>query len=298
MGATTANPRESTTMKILTVLFAALFALFAASWDAEAKRLGGGRSLGAQRTPMSPQRATPSVPASQPQQTAPAAPSQQPSAAGRWLAPLAGLALGAGLASLFFNNGLAGALAGLLMLTAVIAGIALLVRLLRARGPAPAGAQYAGAGPGSPAVSTRYDSGGAAPYSVAATSASCTSLPPDFDAVEFVRHAKRNFVRLQAANDAGDLAALRDVLAPSLYREIELEVRARGTAPQDTEVVTLEAEVLEVETEGELHRASVRFSGLLRESENEPPQAFGETWHLEKPVRGDSGWLVAGIQQD
>ena len=286
-------------MKILTVLLAALFALFTASWDADAKRLGGGRSLGKQRAYISPQQTAPRAPASQPQQAAPASPPQQPSPAGRWLAPLAGLALGAGLASLLFHNGLAGVLTGLVMLVAIAAGVLVLVRLLRPRHPVPAAIQYAGA-PASThdAATPVYGSGSAAPHSVAAATAAGTPYPSDFDAAEFVRHAKLNFVRLQAAGDAGDLAALRNMLTPALYQDIEAELRARGLGPQRTEVVTLNAEVLDIATESGLYGASVRFSGLMRESENEPPQAFVETWNLEKPVRGGSGWLVAGIQQD
>jgi predicted lipid-binding transport protein (Tim44 family) len=42
---------------------------------------------------------------------------------------------------------------------------------------------------------------------------------------------------------------------------------------------------------------SVRFSGLIREAADQQPQGFSEIWHLDKPVTGGSGWLVAGIQQ-
>jgi predicted lipid-binding transport protein (Tim44 family) len=120
--------------------------------------------------------------------------------------------------------------------------------------------------------------------------------PAGFDAQEFVRHAKLNFVRLQSVHDERDLATLKEFVTPELYREIEADMRNSG-GTQKTEVVTLNAEVLDVATEGELYVVSVRFSGLIREEEAAPPQAFNEIWHLEKSVRGRSGWLVAGIQQ-
>ena len=63
-------------------------------------------------------------------------------------------------------------------------------------------------------------------------------------------------------------------------------------------MLTLNAEVLDVATEGDAHVVSVRFSGLIREQAEGNPEPFSEVWHLEKPVNGRSGWLVAGIQQD
>lgn len=286
-------------MKILAILLMTAFTLGLVTLDAEAKRFGGARSLGKQRESIG-QQAAPRAPAQQQQQAAPATPPAQKPGASRWLGPLAGLALGAGLASLFLNNGLAGVLSGILVLLAIVAGVVFLFRMVRGRAHGPAPVQYAGgyAGRTGPAaVEPVYRAGGAAPHSVAATTAGTSTFPVDFNAAEFVRHAKLNFVRLQAANDAGDLSAIRDLLTPELYREIEADVRSRGGAPQKTEVVTLEAEVLGVATEADQYVVSVRFDGLIRESEQGEPQAFTETWHLEKPVRGGSGWVLAGIQQ-
>lgn len=284
-------------MKKLLSIVIAFLGLGMAAIDAEAARLGGGRSVGTQRAPISQQQAAPKAPAQQQQQAAPnTTPAPAPTGASKWLGPLAGLALGAGLAALFFNNGFAGALAGILMIVAIIAAAMFVIRMLRGR-TASAPIQYAGAGAqsGSRPASVPLFGGGAAAHSVAATT---SRWPPGFDANEFVRHAKLNFIQMQAANDAKDLSTMRDFLAPGLFREIEADVRAMGDAPQKTEVVTLDAEVLDVTTENDLYIVSVRFSGLIRETEGEEPKPFSETWHLEKPLNGRTGWLVAGIQQN
>ncbi|MGA0115896.1 MAG: Tim44 domain-containing protein, partial [Burkholderiales bacterium] len=120
--------------------------------------------------------------------------------------------------------------------------------------------------------------------------------PADFDAAEFVRHARRNFVRLQEAHDARDSTALADFLTPDMLEDIRAQWLAEGTSAGRTEVVTLESEVLDVVSEGLLYIVSVRFSGLIREDGGEQ-QPFAEIWHLEKPLRGNTGWLVSGIQQ-
>ena len=64
-----------------------------------------------------------------------------------------------------------------------------------------------------------------------------------------------------------------------------------------TEVVSLNAEMLAVVTEGLLYIASVRFTGMIREDGAATAEAFNEIWHLEKPLRGDKGWMISGIQQ-
>ena len=283
--------------KLLTVIFT-LIGLSLVAIDADAARLGGGRSVGTQRQSIGQQQAAPKAPAQQ-QQAAPnttTTPVQQPSGASKWLGPLAGLALGAGLAALFFNNGFSGALAGILMIVAIIAAVMFVMRMLRGK-TATSPIQYAGAGTQSGGQPTGVPlfGGGAAAHSIAATT---SRWPAGFDANEFVRHAKLNFIRMQAANDAKDLSTMREFLAPGLFREIEADVRAMGDTPQKTEVVTLDAEVLDVTTENDLYVVSVRFSGLIRETAGEQPQQFTEIWHLEKPLNGRSGWLVAGIQQN
>jgi predicted lipid-binding transport protein (Tim44 family) len=290
-------------MKFIVAIFAAFVGMSLVAVDAEAKRMGGGGSAGKQRN-ITQQQAAPKAPAQQQGQAAPATPAQQPAGASKWLGPLAGLAIGAGLAALFLNNGFAGALAGLLVMGLVIAAVVLAVRyFMRGRATRPEPLQYAGAGAGAgaPAPLTVLP-GGAGAHSVAATTAAVQApaahWPAGFDAAGFVRQAKLNFVSLQAANDKGDLAAIRDFTTPDLYRELEAQFHGRGAASQHTEVVTLEAEVLDVATEGNLYVVSVRFTGLIRESAGSEPETFAEIWHLEKPVSGRSGWLVSGIQQE
>jgi predicted lipid-binding transport protein (Tim44 family) len=277
------------TMKFLTVAVAALFTL-GVVFEAEARRFGGARNIGQQRQAISQQQSVPKAPAQQQQQAAPGtAPAQQAAGGSKWLGPLAGFALGAGLFALFLNNGIAGVLAGLLMLGLIIAGALYLARAVRGR-TSTAPVEYAGAA--APGTAARVP-GGAAPFSAHPAS----RWPAGFDAAEFVRHAKRNFVRLQDVHDRKDLAAMRDYLTPEVYREIEADVRAAGDAVQKTDVVTLNADVLDVAEEAGDYIVSVRFSGLIRETAEAEPAEFTEIWHLKKPVSGRSGWMVAGIQQ-
>jgi predicted lipid-binding transport protein (Tim44 family) len=305
--------------KFLTVMIS-LMGLSLIAVDADARRMGGGKNIGKQREAISPNQAAPKAPAQQPQQANSAAPTQkaaapaQPSGMSRFLGPLAGLAIGAGLAALFFNNGFGGALMGILMLAALAFAAMMLFRFIRGRmnpQPLQQPLRYAGASPygGNPGASPAAPAvtpvpaalpGGAAPHSVAATTQSAPAaahLPAEFDAEQFLRHARLNFMNLQQAHDRRELSAIRDFLTPELYRDIEAEVKAAGATPQTTDIVTLNAEVLDVTTENAMHIVSVRFSGLIREEAGAEAQPFSEVWHLEKPTNGRSGWLVSGIQQ-
>ncbi len=288
---------------------------------AEAKRMGGGKSIGAQRqvtpsTPTAPS-ATPAAP-SAPMQSA-AAPAAAAKAAApasgmsRWMGPIAGLAAGLGIAALLSHFGLGEGFANILMIALLAIGVLFLVRLFLAkRAPTKSPLQYAGATPTGGAAPIGYETqaprsegtpagkfepvfgGGASAAAAAPVAAS--KFPPGFEPGPFAEQAKLQFRKLQAGYDKGDHAALAEVMTPEMLAEVGRELDGRGTHTA-TEVMQLDAEVLQVVTEGDKHWINVHFKGLLREDGTVLPREFDEVWNLVKPVDGSSGWLLAGIQQ-
>ncbi|MEW5942642.1 MAG: Tim44-like domain-containing protein [Pseudomonadota bacterium] len=273
--------------KFLTLFFIALLSLGLAITDANAKRLGGGKSIGKQRESVS-QQAAPKPPAP--------APAAAPAPAGnRWLGPLAGLAAGGLLASLFMGHGFDGIKAmDILLMLLLAGGIFFIFRAMRNKSaPAPQPMQYAGLG-SHPSVPAAEPAASAAP----APAATKGSRPDWFEDEPFLRSAKANFIRLQAANDAGDLNDIREFTTPEMFAEISLQIQERGGKPQKTDVVTMIAEMVEVVTEGDLVIASVRFRGLIREEEHGPADPFNEIWHVQKSLsQPNATWRIAGIQQ-
>lgn len=85
-------------------------------------------------------------------------------------------------------------------------------------------------------------------------------------------------------------------MTPAMLAQIRGDLASRAVRVP-TDVVTLDANVVDVRGEGAQYVASVRFHGSLREDAAAMPQAFEEVWNLAKPVDGSSGWLLAGIQQ-
>ena len=123
-----------------------------------------------------------------------------------------------------------------------------------------------------------------------------TGLPSDFDAEGFSRVAKMIFIRMQAANDTGDLNDLRSFTTPEMFAVAKMELQDRAGKSQTTDVVHVDAEVLDLAKEGERQVVSVRFHGQIREDLNAPVEDFDEIWHLTR--FGDNpGWSIAGIQQ-
>ena len=290
-------------MKTLLSIFAIVLTLglFLGVGDAEAaRRLGGGKSSGMQRQTAPANKAPDAKPA-----PTPAAPAAAARPKRSWMGPLAGLAAGLGLAALASHFGLGGELASMLMIgltiMAVLAVVGWIMRR-RAAGQQPLakrieGMQYAGVGlDRAEAAPKRY--GVSMPdSSIGSKAGTFSSIPSDFDVAGFERNAKVQFIRLQAANDTGNLDDIREFTTPEMLADLKLDMAARGGVTQETEVVNVEAKVTNVVDEGERYVASVRFTGMIRESKGAVPESFDETWHLVKDIDGKSGWVLGGIQQ-
>jgi predicted lipid-binding transport protein (Tim44 family) len=283
---------------LLSISIAAFLALGLMVQDAEAARLGGGRSVGAQRSSVAPNRNVQQTP---PSKAAPTAPTAAPAAApagNRWLGPIAGLAAGLGLGWLLGQGGmggLGGMLSSVLMMALVGFAVFFVIRLLT-RPKGAANLQYAGIGsePAAAPTLTAPAGLGAAPAFGAHPQA---NIPAGFDTEGFLRQAKLNFVKLQAVHSGGRLDELREFTTDEMFDSIKQDLKQHGASADETDVVTLNAELLEAVTEGNSHWASVRFSGMIRESADAQPAAFEEIWNLAKPVSGAGGWVLAGIQQ-
>ena len=279
------------------IALALAFALLAAfSFDAEAARLGGGRSAGRQSSQVTQREAARQQPAAPGQQQAAQQPRRQ------W----GGLAAGLGLAWLANALGLGEGFANVLLIALlVMAGMAVL-RMRRG------GAAQAAGGPAWPAANSYNpakvgNDASARPWERAATTAGGSmigsalsgpqgwGIPAGFDIAGFTEAARRNFISLQAAWDKGDEAALRAMMTDEMLAETRARLAERGGQPSQTVVNMLQAQLLGIEELPAEYMASVEFSGLITEDGN-GPSPFREAWNMTKPKTGPGGWLVAGIQ--
>ena len=310
--------------KALTVFAIVLSLGMTLALDAEARRMGGGRSTGMQRqTTSTPANTPPSQAQGAPTQGAPAAGTAAAAAPGAaaaaapkrsWMGPVAGLAAGLGLAALASHLGFGEGLANMMMIGLLVMAVLMVVGFVMrkragAQGLAGAGAPNGAGNPfrqaqdpadrsaqpqgGSMIGSRLLGAGGAS----ALATPTASTIPAGFDAAGFATNAKAQFLALQAANDAGDLDRLRDFLTPEMFEAVRTDIAERGDTPQRTEVFGLEAQVIAVAEEQSRYVASVRFTGSVRDQHGAVPEDLDEVWHLTKARSGLGGWVIAGIQQ-
>ena len=289
-------------------LSAVFFALTLVAYDADARRIGGGKTFGKQSSTVTQQQAaSPSKQTSAPPATA-TAPAPQP-AGNRWLGPIAGIAAGLGIAALLSHFGLGGAFAeglgSLLLIGLILMAGVFIWRLLRRNTASPAPLrplESAYATPAPQAANANREVsvlGTPLPGSTPAPAPAAApwGVPVDFDVAGFLRNAKVHFIRMQAASDEKNLADIREFTTPEVFAEIKLQLDEDKGAINKTDVVNLDAVLLGIETGPTDYLASVRFSGSMRENNQAEASPFEEVWNLSKPVEGRGGWLLAGIQQ-
>jgi predicted lipid-binding transport protein (Tim44 family) len=296
-------------MKHLLSILALIFTigLSTVAMDAEAaKRMGSGKLMGTQR--QASQGTAPAAAAA----PAASAPSRS------WMGPVAGLAAGLGLAALASHLGFGDELASMVMMGLLAAAIMVAIGfVMRKRAAAqkpnitgPGGLQYAHLDTGrvhnandrfeqnSPAYKVSVPvSGGSSIGSGIGSGIAASRIPADFDTAGFERNAKVKFIRLQAANDASDLDDIRQFTTPEMFAELKMDLAERGTVIQKTDVVSMNAKVIDVEEDADRYLVSVRFTGVTRDETNDPDESFDEVWHLIKSRQGSSGWVLSGIQQ-
>jgi predicted lipid-binding transport protein (Tim44 family) len=288
-------------VSFLGVFIFALGVFYVVAETAEAARLGGGKSFGSrpsyQRSAPAPT-PSPTSPQMSPGQTAPQMPGAT-SGMGRWGGMLGGLVAGSLIGSLLFGGGLHGAGGiGLIDIALIGGGLFLLMRVLRARRMA------AETNSGGAAMS--FDRGpaqswGNSGYDPAADpriqAAAAPSIPPGFDADEFMKGAKAIYTRMQASWDKRDLEDIRGFTAPAVFEEIQRQAQ-EDPQPGKTELLLITPQILEVrEIDGQTV-ASVLYDVMMRETATEMGRQVREIWHFSRETgKPKAFWVLEGIQQ-
>ena len=316
-------------MKLWSAILAAVMAvtMLLAFSPAEAKRMGGGGSMGRQSSNVTQRQATPPT-----QQAAPPAAGAAAQTPKRpWGAMLGGLAAGLGLAWLASSLGLGGAFGQIIMfalLALVVMVVAGFVMRKLKGGNGQSQAPYAMQGAGNATTPRNYSpenvgndasarpwergnmafdankpGGGAAGtgsmIGSGLTGSQSWGVPDGFDAEGFLKACKTNFVTLQDAWDHSNVTSLRAMMTDEMLEQIKAQLADReshtGGLANKTDVVMLDAKLLGIEELSDVYMASVEFSGMIREDASAGASPFREVWNMTKP-RSGGGWLVAGVQ--
>jgi len=273
-------------------IFMALCISLTFALDAHAKRFGGGKSFGSapsHQTRQAPQQ-TQAAPNQAGRQTPAAA-----SGASRWLGPLAGLAAGGLLASMFMGDGFEGIQFMDILIFGPIAF--LLFRFLAARRrqqqPAMAGhAPMQREMPQQPATS--IFGGSAAP----AAAAPVINAPAWFNEQSFVAAAREHFLSLQQHWDANEMDKISEFVTPQLLGFLKQERAEIGDAYQSTYIDDLQIQLDGVDDDAEKTTATLTFTGTAKTSRFDQGEPFSESWRMERAQGENQPWLVAGIRQN
>lgn len=269
--------------------------------EAQAKRLGGGSSLG--KSYSAPKKVAP-APAATPDKAAPAAATAAaaPKKAGMG-GLMGGLLAGGLLGALFFGGAFEGIQFMDILMLALFGFIAFKLFSMMRKSSAPQ-PQYAGhpaqrtqvEEPAKPAEQPQHHF---TPMSAATTQLSEPDLvlPHWFNKVAFLNGAREHFTTLQAAWDRQDWTEIETYTSPELLAALQQE-RAKSPAEQTTEVVSVMSELINFIDEKDHVVASIHFYGWLKESADQSATEFSEVWHLTRDMTVENAhWFIVGIEQ-
>jgi len=269
------------------------------SLDANAKRFGGGKSSGSapihqtrQATPT-----TPTAPAAAP--TAPGRAAPAASGASRWLGPLAGLAAGGLLASMFMGDGFEGFQIMDFLIVALIAFLVFRFIAARRRQQQPQMAmpghapmqREAHAQPAQPSIF----GGSAAP---AATATPVINAPAWFNEQSFLAAARNHFQALQQHWDANEMDKIAEFVTPQMLEFLKRERADLGDGFQSTYIDNLDVQLDGVDDRADRTDATLTFRGVSKTSRFDQGEVFSESWHMVRAQGENQPWLVAGIRQN
>ncbi|WP_025131549.1 Tim44 domain-containing protein [Pseudomonas sp. PH1b] len=273
------------------------------SLDANAKRFGGGKSAGAAPTHQTRQAAptAPGAPAAAATAGAAGAAGAAAKAGGasRWLGPLAGIAAGGLLASMFMGGGFQGMQIFDILIMAVIAFV--IFRFIAARRRKQQ-EQYAPAGhapmqreafePQQPAGGSIFG-GSAAPVARPVINA-----PAWFNEERFIEAARNHFQSLQQHWDANEMDKIAEFVTPQLLQFLKQERADLGDGFQSTYIDNLQVQLEGVDDRADKTIATLTFSGVSKTSRFDQGEVFSESWNMERAQGDNQPWLVAGIRQN
>ncbi|WP_421901685.1 Tim44 domain-containing protein [Maridesulfovibrio sp.] len=123
------------------------------------------------------------------------------------------------------------------------------------------------------------------------------NIPAGFDEEEFLEGAKAVYTRLQKSWDNRDMADIEQFATAGVVNEIKQQAK-EDPGPSQTDVLMVNARLLEVKEEGGITHVTVYYDVLLREeSSQSQPSQVREVWHFVKPVVSEGMWKLDGIQQ-
>jgi len=294
-------------------VFLGLFLTMTIIPDAEAKRLGGGKSFGSNPSKSQPAKRSDTNAAKSPAQQQNAAQQAAMAKKGGMMGLLGGLMIGGMLGALFFGGAFENINFMDILLFGLIAFVLYKIFTRRKQHTEPETTTANGAPfQNDPADDADFqqrqsanDFGGGTseqpqeePQNILQTG----KIPRNFDQKRFLDGAENVYRLLQEAWDKGELGDLREFCSDRVFAELQDQFRER-TGENRTEIISLKAELVNVVKSGNTTEATVVFNTELKEyddanKDNVEISKVQEAWYFLRPNnKMEHSWLLDAIQQ-
>src|SRR5471032_2454251 len=240
------------------------------SLNANAKRFGGGKSMGSepshQTSQMAPSGGGMGGAAATAGDAGAAGAAAKAGGASRWLGPLAGIAAGGLLASMFMGGGFQGMQFFDILIMAVIAFM--IFRFIAARRRkqqehmAPAGAPFQREVFEQPAQPQNAIFGGSAPVAPRRE----IHAPAWFNEERFLEAARSHFQSLQQHWDANEMDKIAEFVTPQMLQFLKKERADLGEGFQSTYIDNLNVQLDGLDDRADKTIATLTFSGVSKSS--------------------------------
>lgn len=116
-----------------------------------------------------------------------------------------------------------------------------------------------------------------------------------FNTEEFLAGAKQLYVRMQESWDLRDIEDIKQFTSPIMHKDIEEQFK-EDPNPSKTQIILINANVLEVKQEGDYEQVAVLFDVLMKEAENADNEQVREIWNFSRNKAQNGTWILDGIQ--
>jgi predicted lipid-binding transport protein (Tim44 family) len=122
------------------------------------------------------------------------------------------------------------------------------------------------------------------------------NYPAGFDQAAFINGAREHYRIIQGAWNYNQLDKIREYVSDSLFDDLAAE-RAKLDGEQHTDVMYVDAEIVRADYDANRAQLSLQFSGRYRDAVEDIEEDIEDIWHLERDLTKDNApWIIVGIQ--
>lgn len=122
------------------------------------------------------------------------------------------------------------------------------------------------------------------------------NVPSDFNLNAFLNGARDHYRTLQEAWNRSDFKTMQEYLDPELFKQMK-PVREQLQGDQHTEVMFVDAEMVRADYTATVAQISIRFTGKYRDTVESVEEDITDIWHLERDLtRENAPWRIIGIE--